>query len=318
MSLENRCSTDPPARHRRARIGRLASITLIVTVSFAGDRIHRQLVRWVLRPPGSRSGRRLAARRQPGAEQDGRRCPARMSPETNNFFVGSTCADAWECWNVGGATPPMGQTRRSPESPNNGTAAQWSAVKTAGSGRPRLGVSRRHVRERSRLLGRRSGTGYEHSAIAPRRALERRRVGRSSRHLPSTATCSAWRAPGRTPAGRSERGRTRTPTRPSSLTERWNGSSWSVAPTIATGQKYSEINGVTCQSASSCWAVGTDGLNPQNSNFLPVVPAAADDQSLIAHWNGSTWSEVASPHFSDGGYLSGSPAAVLSAGRSVR
>ena len=89
--------------------------------------------------------------------------------------------------------------------------------------------------------------------------------------------------------------------------EQWNGTSWSIIPGAATGQAFDELTAVQCLSASNCWAVGNAGPAQQNSNFLPIFPGAVGDQGLIEHWDGSAWSvvpSVAEPT-PNGGYLSG-------------
>jgi hypothetical protein len=75
------------------------------------------------------------------------------------------------------------------------------------------------------------------------------------------------------------------------LAERWNGKSWSIVPipgpshlgsvpaaSVGIGSTPG-LNGVTCPSATDCYAVG-DGLNGV----------------LVEHWNGKSWSIVAAPN----------------------
>jgi len=91
------------------------------------------------------------------------------------------------------------------------------------------------------------------------------------------------------------------------MIEQWNGSSWSLAPTPDTGQAFDQLSGVQCLAADNCWAVGNAGPTQQDPNFLPIFPAAAGDQGLIEHWDGSSWSlnpSVAEPS-PNGGYLNG-------------
>jgi hypothetical protein len=64
------------------------------------------------------------------------------------------------------------------------------------------------------------------------------------------------------------------------LTEHWNGSSWSAIASPNVGSINNYLLGVSAVSASDAWAVGYDG---QFNN-------------LIEHWNGSSWSVVASPN----------------------
>jgi hypothetical protein len=89
-----------------------------------------------------------------------------------------------------------------------------------------------------------------------------------------------------------------------SLVEHWNGSAWSVAHTPATGQLHDSLNSVACTGPSLCWAVGWDGPNAQDTNFLPVFPAEAGGKGLAERWDGTSWSIVPSPQSAGGIYLS--------------
>jgi len=76
------------------------------------------------------------------------------------------------------------------------------------------------------------------------------------------------------------------------LIEHWNGTSWSVVPSpnIATNSYGNGLSAVTCVSASDCWAVGAYRYyipNPINNGYV---------QTLIEHWDGASWSLVASPN----------------------
>ena len=71
------------------------------------------------------------------------------------------------------------------------------------------------------------------------------------------------------------------------LIEQWDGSSWSVMPSANTGvYDYDSLSGVTCISTSDCWAVGN------------YESASGIRQTLIEHWDGSSWSIVSSPNTS--------------------
>jgi hypothetical protein len=300
MSIDDHRTT-ATARRRAASLSRIVAITLVVALpgvavasvaSTAGAAVTAARVTNVI-------GRAAAA---PTSPQGWTTIASSDVPGVNNFFVGSTCADAWECWNVGGTisnsknSPIAGVIHR-----YNGTA--WSAVKTqAPAGRGWVFIDVTCVsNDDCWAVGAAQGTNGPPSPLTEH-------WNGSSWSISLDAAIHGYLL-GVSCAGPDECFAVGARTDSSAdqtvdLSYRWNGSSWSIEPTIATGQKYSELSGVACQSESSCWAVGTDGLNPQNSNFLPVVPAAAGDQSLVARWNGSAWSEVASPTFSDGGYLS--------------
>jgi len=67
--------------------------------------------------------------------------------------------------------------------------------------------------------------------------------------------------------------------------EHWNGSSWSEV-TMPTEGSSASLLGVTAASSADVWAVGSyfdDGLGR--------------NQSLVEHWDGTTWSIVPSPNF---------------------
>ncbi len=70
-----------------------------------------------------------------------------------------------------------------------------------------------------------------------------------------------------------------------SLVEHWNGSSWSVvASPNPAGKTDVRLNGVSALSSSDIWAVGHSG-----------DPSTVPYQTLIEHWNGTSWSIIASP-----------------------
>jgi hypothetical protein len=70
-----------------------------------------------------------------------------------------------------------------------------------------------------------------------------------------------------------------------SLAEFWNGTTWSVVPSPSPAP-YSQLSGVSCPTATSCVAVGSQG-NAQATVFL----------TLAESWNGSSWTVVPSPSY---------------------
>jgi hypothetical protein len=67
----------------------------------------------------------------------------------------------------------------------------------------------------------------------------------------------------------------------------WNGTSWSVASSPnAPNSTDNSLADVTCLSTTDCWAIGTF------TNSVPV------QQTLTEHWNGTSWTIVASPNSS--------------------
>ena len=70
------------------------------------------------------------------------------------------------------------------------------------------------------------------------------------------------------------------------LVERWNGTSWAIQKSPDTSaQQDNVLYGVTCVSASSCWAVG-------------YYFNGANSQTLVEHWDGTSWTIITSPNTS--------------------
>jgi hypothetical protein len=77
------------------------------------------------------------------------------------------------------------------------------------------------------------------------------------------------------------------PNQISTLAERWNGTAWTLQSTPSPGGAGNFL-GVSCTSATSCFAVGFSGTG-----------------TLAAHWNGSTWTAQSTPSPGQSGSLSG-------------
>ncbi len=72
--------------------------------------------------------------------------------------------------------------------------------------------------------------------------------------------------------------------------QHWNGSVWLDATSANTSATESNVlNGVTCLSASDCWAVG-------NHDAGTPVGGAAPQATLTEHWDGNAWMVVISPN----------------------
>jgi len=84
------------------------------------------------------------------------------------------------------------------------------------------------------------------------------------------------------------------------LMEHWNGSSWSIAPSPNVSHKDNFVNSVAAVSASDVWAVGY------------TYATGSPNQTLIEHWNGSSWSVVPSPNGNTSGNILYSVARVSS------
>src|SRR5207247_2279435 len=68
---------------------------------------------------------------------------------------------------------------------------------------------------------------------------------------------------------------------PGTLTERWNGTAWSVVPSRNVGTNTNQLNGVAAVSANDVWAVGQ-------------YWTGSYWRALIEHWNGTAWSVLSS------------------------
>ena len=77
-----------------------------------------------------------------------------------------------------------------------------------------------------------------------------------------------------------------TSTRSHTLIEHWNGTAWSQqsSPNPAGFSAGSALSGVAATSSSNAWAVGTSSHSFTNS------------RTLIAHWDGTAWTQVPSPN----------------------
>jgi hypothetical protein len=69
------------------------------------------------------------------------------------------------------------------------------------------------------------------------------------------------------------------------LTEHWNGTSWQAITSPNPGLLYNDLFGVAAHSSSDVWVVGYQS----NINGNPF-------QTVIEHWNGSSWSVIPSPN----------------------
>src|SRR5581483_11216779 len=75
------------------------------------------------------------------------------------------------------------------------------------------------------------------------------------------------------------------------LTEHWDGTSWSIVSSPNSTTNFDNyFEDVTCMSASDCWAVG---YYCNTTNCFDGAP-----QTLIEHWDGTSWAIVSSPNTS--------------------
>jgi hypothetical protein len=71
------------------------------------------------------------------------------------------------------------------------------------------------------------------------------------------------------------------------LTEHWNGSSWSVVPSPNAGTSFNTLLAVAADSTSDVWAVGS-------------FQTTSGTQTLIEQWNGTAWTVIPSPNVGTG------------------
>jgi hypothetical protein len=222
---------------------------------------------------------------------------------TDALLIGSTCVDAWDCWSVGGTLGNGNDQNdfRGVADHWNGTA--WSSISTPRPGNLgwlftsvscaqaddcwAVGAQLNDGSPPEPLSEHWNGSTW---SIAPVGSVSGYLLGVS---CPSASVC--WAVGPRSNINGDAL---------STLVERWNGSSWSEVAFPKVGQKYSDLESVTCTGTSECLAVGWDGPDPQTGGFLPVFPDEAHGQALIGSLNGSSWSTVASPRAADGSYLS--------------
>jgi hypothetical protein len=77
------------------------------------------------------------------------------------------------------------------------------------------------------------------------------------------------------------------------LTERWNGSSWSIVASPNPATNYgSSLRSISCTSASNCIAVGRYvSVAGEGSEIF-----ASEEKTLVESWSGSEWSIQSSPN----------------------
>jgi hypothetical protein len=74
------------------------------------------------------------------------------------------------------------------------------------------------------------------------------------------------------------------------LIEHWDGTQWSIAPSPSPDTQFNELRAVAASSTNDVWAVGYRGGTKTET---PI-------ETLILHWDGASWSQVASPNIAGG------------------
>ncbi len=178
------------------------------------------------------------------------------TPPTNGYLFSVTCTSASDCWAAGTSVTDNGNTDPLHGIMDQWNGTSWTAVPTQPSGQP----------------------ADQFNSVACVSASDCWAVGFAGPNplnnnflpniMPETIGANAF-------------------------IEHWNGTSWTVtpAPTVA-GPQGTYLDGVTCVSANSCWAVGAN------------MDSIGDPSStLVVSWNGTTWSTVPSPPSASGSLL---------------
>jgi hypothetical protein len=73
------------------------------------------------------------------------------------------------------------------------------------------------------------------------------------------------------------------------LIEQWDGASWSIvaSPNNGTGTQANYLYGVTCASASQCWAVGSSSAGTLIEVYTPAFPPLTGVVSRMTHGSGA-------------------------------
>jgi hypothetical protein len=120
------------------------------------------------------------------------------------------------------------------------------------------------------LIERWNGTAWNHVASPNVRATNDQLLG-----VAATSSSNAW-AVGFYYA---------VPLEEQTLIERWNGTSWNrvASPNPGGSSNSNELKGVAATSSTNAWAVG-------------YYYNGTGEQTLILHWDGTSWTRVASPN----------------------
>jgi hypothetical protein len=203
------------------------------------------------------------------------------APTAATAFQGLSCPTANRCWASGYTTPAIGSgtapmvqewngsswTAQSPADPKGAQSADlaglscssscWAVGSDTVSGNYQQGLVERWT----------SGAWRAAAAPIP--------TGTQFNELEGTTCLSAsdcWAVGGHTTGAVSD-----------TLTERWDGSAWTVVRSPSDGAD-DFLQAVSCLSSTDCWAVGlSETSNAQSAN------------TLVEHWNGRSWSLVSSP-----------------------
>ncbi len=223
---------------------------------------------------------------------------ASTGPQDSNLLLGTSCANAWNCWAVGGSFPSLSNNGKPSALINHWDGTSWSVTPLAppaGSAASLLwNVTCVTTSDCWAVGGQELGANPAPSSLAEHWDGSGWSVVPTpagfgylfSVACPSTSDCWA--------VGTAVASDNSGPL--NGIIDHWDGSSWSPVTTAPSGQTYDQFNSVACTGASDCWAVGFAGPNQQQNNFLPdVAPNVPGDGAFAEHWDGTSWSVAAVP-----------------------
>jgi hypothetical protein len=215
----------------------------------------------------------------------------RPAQTTNGFLLrGVSAVSAKDVWAVGYYWAPANQAHTvilnwngtawsQVASPDPGTASNWLDAVTAVSADDVWAVGSSEnttTGDYSTLIVHWNGTAWSQVPSPNPSTPQNGLTGVSA-----ASASDVWAVGGRG-------GLERTGGKQRTLTEHWNGTAWSRVPSPNPSPPQAEgnsLNAVTAVSPTDAWAVGWEGSGNPN----------VDNTSMILHWNGTAWSQVASP-----------------------
>jgi hypothetical protein len=201
--------------------------------------------------------------------------PTPTAPNQNDDLAAITCVDAADCWAVGHSND-----QALAEEYSNGAWAYVPSANPAGTSAWLTGVSCTGLSDCwavgwSAAADNSYHTLIEHYTGTDWTIFNSPDGGSPNSNILTGVTCpesnDCWAAGG---------AQDNTP-----LIEHYDGTAWAVVSGLAITGPASSFNSITCTSVTDCWAVGVHNTTTDN-----------ETQTLIEHFDGSTWEAVSSPN----------------------
>jgi hypothetical protein len=192
------------------------------------------------------------------------------NPAKSNVLSGVTCASATECWAVGYYFP--GDDSGSLTEKWNGSA--WSVVTTPNSASGEL------IGDDCSGTSACLAVGISDTLFAIAQKWNGTKWADEAPKKPSGASDSELNGVSCTASTSCQSvGNYYNGSISPALAESWNGTTWTIEATPAiSGATYVSLAGVSCATASDCWAVGES------------ITSSGTTSPLLEEWNGKTWS----------------------------